>query len=119
MDLGLRNVPNADVVHRARVPFACHDDLLPLGENKKTCADYKDDPRGVKSLNKDFYGPYSVPGGRQPQYLVGRQNPRTRYAAGSPLFAPGTCRRGRGTRSRTPRQMVSTFLGMRKYSTVR
>jgi hypothetical protein len=34
-NLSFRNVPDANVVQRTRVPFACHDDLLPLVESKK------------------------------------------------------------------------------------
>jgi hypothetical protein len=34
-ELSFRNVPNDNVVGRARVPHACHDDLLLLVESKR------------------------------------------------------------------------------------
>jgi hypothetical protein len=55
MDLGLRNIADANFIDRAAVPFACHDDLLLLAEVEgKTSADYRDDPSGVKGLAKIF-----------------------------------------------------------------
>jgi len=55
MDLGLRNIADANFIDRAAVPFACHDDLLLLAEVEgKTPADYRDDPSGVKGLAKIF-----------------------------------------------------------------
>jgi len=48
---------------------------------KKTCADYMDDPQGVKGSDKDFYGPYSAPGEGKPQYLVVRKKTRARCGA--------------------------------------
>jgi hypothetical protein len=55
MDLGLRNIADANFIDRAAVPFACHDDLLRLAEFEgKTPADYRDDPSGVKGLAKIF-----------------------------------------------------------------
>jgi hypothetical protein len=55
MDLGLRNIADANFIDRAAAPFACHDDLLRLAEIEgKTSADYRDDPPGVKGLVKIF-----------------------------------------------------------------
>jgi hypothetical protein len=49
-ELGLRNVPNANVVHRIRVSLACHDDPLFLAESgrHKKRADYAAMVRRVK-----------------------------------------------------------------------
>src|SRR6478672_11617943 len=72
-ELGFRNVPNANVVHRIRVSLACHDDLLFLaksGQNEKSGADYGPIGRRVKGFFARFYGPYSAPGGLQPLHLV-------------------------------------------------
>src|SRR5207244_1703981 len=56
MDLGLRNIADANFIDRAAVPFACHDDLLLLAEVEgKTPADYRDDPSGVKGSAKIFH----------------------------------------------------------------
>jgi hypothetical protein len=55
MDLGLRNIADANLIDRAAVPFACHDDLLLHAVVEgKTPADYRDDPSGVKGLPKIF-----------------------------------------------------------------
>jgi len=55
MDLGLRNIADANFIDRAAVPFACHDDLLLFADVEgKTSADYRDDPSGVKALARVF-----------------------------------------------------------------
>jgi hypothetical protein len=55
MDLGLRNIADANFIDRAAVPFACHDDLLLFADVEgKTSADYRDDPSGVKGLARIF-----------------------------------------------------------------
>jgi hypothetical protein len=69
MDLGLRNIADANFIDRAAVPFACHDDLLLLAEVEgKTSADYRDDPSGVKGLAEIFsfflHGTEAQPGRR-------------------------------------------------------
>jgi hypothetical protein len=86
MDLGLRNIADANFIDRAAVPFACHDDLLVLDEIEgKTSADYRDDPSGVKGFAKIFQICYGVAGGRQwaqkPQRVGVPWSATTRYGA--------------------------------------
>src|SRR5438094_9329498 len=100
MDLGPRNIADANFIDRAAVPFACHDDLLLLAEVEgKTPADYRDDPSGVKGLAKIFsfflLGMETKPG-RGVQARGGGPKEDNHYLRGvGPPSGPGTWLPGR------------------------
>src|SRR6267378_3196953 len=79
----------------------------------KTSADYRDDPSGVKGLAEIFSfflrGTEAQPTVVSTQGVVVQKKTTTRYGGASRLSGPGTCRRGRDTRSGTPRQTRGTL----------
>src|SRR5687768_3704740 len=75
MNLSLRNVANATCMS--------HDRIL----QQKTSAEYRDDPPGVKGLDKLFYPAYSAVGPGKPQHLVGQQTGRLDTGQGHAFLA--------------------------------